>query len=65
MVHYTGSTGILELRKAIVQRILIDKGVKYDPDEIIVTIGGTEGMFIAIQISSSIILPVQFFLAKI
>jgi len=40
MVHYTGSTGILELRKAIVQRILIDKGVKYDPDEIIVTIGG-------------------------
>lgn len=49
MVHYTGSTGILELRKAIVQRILIDKGVKYDPDEIIVTIGGTEGMFIAIQ----------------
>jgi len=49
MVHYTGSTGILELRKGIVQRILIDKGVKYDPDEIIVTIGGTEGMFIAIQ----------------
>lgn len=49
MVHYTGSTGILELRNAIVQRILIDKGVKYDPDEIIVTIGGTEGMFVAIQ----------------
>jgi len=49
MVHYTGSTGIIELRKAITQRILIDKGIKYDPDEIIVTIGGTEGMFVAIQ----------------
>jgi len=49
LVHYTESTGIIELRKAIVQRILVDKGVEYDPDEIIVTIGGTEGMFVAIQ----------------
>lgn len=49
MVHYTGSFGIIELRKAIAQRILTDKGIKYDADEIIVTIGGTEGMFIAIQ----------------
>ena len=49
LVHYTGSTGIIELRKAIVQRILVDKGVEYDPDEIIVTIGGIEGMFVAIQ----------------
>jgi len=49
MVHYTGSSGTIELRNAIAQRILIDKGVKYDPDEIIVTIGGTEGMFVAIQ----------------
>jgi aminotransferase len=49
MVHYSGSTGTIELRKAIAQRILIDKGVKYDPDEIIVTIGGTEGMFASIQ----------------
>ncbi len=49
MVHYTGSSGTIELRNAITQRILIDKGVKYDPDEIIVTIGGTEGMFVAIQ----------------
>jgi len=49
LVHYTGSTGIIELRKAITQRILIDKGIKYDPGEIIVTVGGTEGMFVAIQ----------------
>jgi len=49
LVHYTGSAGILELRNAIVERVLIDKGVKYNPDEIIVTIGGSEGMFAAIQ----------------
>jgi len=49
MVHYTGSVGIMELRNAIVQRILIDKGVEYKPEEIIVTIGGSEGMFVALQ----------------
>jgi len=49
MVHYTNSTGTLELRKAISRRILIDKGIKYDIDEIIVTIGGTEGMFATLQ----------------
>jgi len=49
MVHYAGSTGTIELRKAIARRIFIDKGIEYDFDEIIVTIGGTEGMFITIQ----------------
>ncbi len=49
MVHYTNSTGTLKLRKAIARRILIDKGIKYDIDEIIVTIGGTEGMFATLQ----------------
>jgi len=49
MVHYAGSSGTIELRKAIARRIFIDKGIEYDFDEIIVTIGGTEGMFITIQ----------------
>ena len=49
MVHYSESIGILELRKAISQRMLIDKGIKYDVDEIVVTVGGTESMFITLQ----------------
>ena len=44
-VHYTSNYGIPELRNAISKKFKIDNGLDYDPaDEIIVTVGVTEGI---------------------
>ena len=44
--HYTHPLGILPLREAIAARIRDEGGADYDPDEIIVTPGGQQAMFI-------------------
>ena len=44
--HYTHPLGILPLREAIAARIKDDGGADYAPDEIIVTPGGQQAMFI-------------------
>ena len=47
---YTANAGIAELRAAISRKIEKNTGVKYcDKDEIIVTVGGSEGIDIAIR----------------
>jgi aspartate/methionine/tyrosine aminotransferase len=44
-VHYTSNYGIPELRNAIAAKFKTDNGLEYDPtDEIIVTVGATEGI---------------------
>lgn len=49
-VHYTGSSGMPELRKALAEHILDYKGVAYDPaTEIIVTAGGQEALYLALN----------------
>jgi aminotransferase len=46
--HYTPTNGIPELREAIAQKVYRDYGLRYDPDtEILVTVGGTEAIFLA------------------
>ncbi len=47
--HYTPTTGISELREALVEKMKRDYGLSYDPDsEVLVTAGGTEAIFLAL-----------------
>jgi aminotransferase len=46
----TDPAGLLELRQAIADKLKLDNGVKADPeDEIVVTTGGQEAMYLAVQ----------------
>lgn len=47
-VFYTSNYGIIELRKAIVEKLEKDNGLKYDVGEIMVTAGLAEGIFVAL-----------------
>ena len=47
--HYTPNKGIAQLRQAIAAKILRDAGVAYDSEEIICTVGGTEGVYVALS----------------
>ncbi|MHA3977038.1 pyridoxal phosphate-dependent aminotransferase [Halovulum sp. GXIMD14794] len=44
--HYTGPTGLPELRKAIADNLSAEYGLGYDPDEIIVTAGVQESIML-------------------
>ena len=49
-VHYTSNYGIPELREAISAKLKRDNDLEYDPSgEIIVTVGATEGIFMAMM----------------
>jgi len=48
--HYPPTTGIQELREALAEKAKQDYGLSYDPDtEILVTVGGTQAIFMALQ----------------
>lgn len=47
--HYTNNKGIIELRRAICEKLKKDNGLTYDPEEeIICTVGVSEGVYIAL-----------------
>ncbi|MBR4224969.1 MAG: aminotransferase class I/II-fold pyridoxal phosphate-dependent enzyme [Oscillospiraceae bacterium] len=46
---YTANAGMVELKTAIADKIRKDTGVSYEPSDIIVTVGGSEGIDIAIR----------------
>lgn len=46
---YTATAGIPELKKAISEKLLREKGLKYEPNEIIVTVGGKQALFNVFQ----------------
>ncbi len=48
-VHYTASAGIIGLREAVCQRFEEDLQLKIDPQEVIITSGATEAIFIGLQ----------------
>ena len=49
-VHYAPNIGVPGLRRALADQIRQDKGVTYDPDqEIIVTAGGQEAMYLTLM----------------
>ena len=46
---YTANPGLIELRKTICDRLDKKMGLKYDTDEVIVTVGGSEAIDLAIR----------------
>lgn len=46
---YTANPGLIELRKTICNRLDKKMGLKYDTDEVIVTVGGSEAIDLAIR----------------
>ena len=65
--HYTPNKGIIELREAIVDKFKKDNGIKTNPENIIVTAGASEGLFMCAQAffeaGDEIILPNPSFLS--
>jgi len=50
LTHYPPTIGIVELREALAEKARQDYGLSYDPDsEILVTVGGTQAIFLALQ----------------
>jgi aspartate/methionine/tyrosine aminotransferase len=47
--HYAPAGGYLELREAICKRLWKDKGVQKSPEEILVTHGASEGIFLSLS----------------
>jgi len=48
-VHYTESAGILELREALSKKLRKDNRIDLNPEEIIITAGASEAIFICIM----------------
>ena len=46
---YTAAVGIIELRKAIAEKLQKENGLKYTPDQIIVNIGGKHSVYESMQ----------------
>ncbi len=49
LVHYSASNGIIQLRESICQQLHDDIGVDYQPDQVLVTAGATEAIYITLQ----------------
>jgi len=47
--HYTPNKGIPELREAIAKKLKADHNIKKDPDNIIVTVGASEALYMCTQ----------------
>ena len=47
--HYTVNKGIIELREAISAKLKEDNGIDVSPDNVIVTVGASEGLQIALN----------------
>lgn len=47
--HYTPNKGILELREAITKKLKVENNIKTDPDDIIVTVGASEALYMCAQ----------------
>jgi aspartate aminotransferase len=47
--HYAPSSGLLPLRKALVEKLAAKNGIHINTDEVIVTVGGSQGLYAAFQ----------------
>jgi aspartate aminotransferase len=47
--HYAPSSGILPLRKALVEKLAAKNGIQVTPEEVIATVGGSQGLYAAFQ----------------
>lgn len=64
---YTPTSGILELKKAIVDKFIRDNGLNYEPGEIIVSCGAKHSLYNAIQAiceeGDEVILPAPYWVS--
>lgn len=67
--RYTPAGGILELRQAIAQRVEQDMGISYTPNQVTVTCGAKEGLFLAFQAlcneGDEVIIPAPYWVSYI
>jgi aspartate aminotransferase len=49
LVHYATSVGHVQLRQAICERFREDYELEIDPDEIVITMGSTEAIYVGLQ----------------
>ncbi len=47
--HYAPSSGLLPLRKALTEKLAAKNGIKATTDEVIATVGGSQGLYAAFQ----------------
>ena len=47
--HYSPSSGLLPLRKRMVEKLARKNAIHVSPDEVIVTVGGSQGLYAAFQ----------------
>jgi aspartate/methionine/tyrosine aminotransferase len=47
--HYAPSSGVLPLRKALVEKLAAKNGIRATADEVIATVGGSQGLYAAFQ----------------
>jgi aspartate/methionine/tyrosine aminotransferase len=48
--HYAPSSGLLPLREALVRKLAAKNGIKVTTDEVLATVGGSQGLYAAFQI---------------
>jgi aminotransferase len=65
--HYTSNVGILALRQALANHLDRLYGVKYDPADIVITVGGSEALYLAstaiVDPGDEVIIPTPCFVA--
>ena len=65
--HYTPNKGYIELREAIADKFKKDNGIETNPDNIIVTVGASEALYMCaqafIESGDEVILPNPSFLS--
>jgi aminotransferase len=65
--HYTSNVGILALRQALANHLDALYGVQYDPADIIITVGGSEALYLAataiVDPGDEVIIPTPCFVA--
>ncbi len=47
--HYAPSSGVMQLRQALVQKLAAKNGIQVTADEVIATVGGSQGLYGAFQ----------------
>lgn len=47
--HYPDQRGVLALREALVEKLARENGIRCEPDDVVLTNGGTHGLFLVFQ----------------
>jgi aspartate aminotransferase len=67
LTHYTPSAGIPELKRAVVNKLARDNGLKYDDDEVTITCGAKQAIYNALQViidpGDEVIIPAPYWVS--